>query len=249
MKKLITILLAIVMTISCSFSVFAAENNEMEYSEVEKLINNAEAIAEKQNIDLNQDQAYLKKVINLEEGVTLTIELYDLDENEEISDVITEAKAASAENGDTISVPSGSMETMDYIPYRTIYKNYGNRYFTTKYTYGYPSGSVTILTENHYSIGDYGLKARKGVCVCKHEGIFSDKKARWDITDRTATAVGNDINIEGLVEYTVGGAGGFSSGPRHMKLDTRVRLDKLDKANKRAQVTEHAYFSRTKTLL
>lgn len=78
MKKLITILLAIVMTISCSFSVFAAENNEMEYSEVEKLINNAEAIAEKQNIDLNQDQAYLKKVINLEEGVILTIELYDL---------------------------------------------------------------------------------------------------------------------------------------------------------------------------
>ena len=135
MKKLITILLAIVMTISCSFSVFAAENNEMEYSEVEKLINNAEAIAEKQNIDLNQDQAYLKKVINLEEGVTLTIELYDLDENEEISDVITEAKAASAENGDTISVPSGSMETVDYIPYRTIYKNYGNRYFTAKYTY------------------------------------------------------------------------------------------------------------------
>jgi len=26
-------------------------------------------------------------------------------------------------------------------------------------------------------------------------------------------------------------------------------LSKLDKANKRAQVTEHAYFSRTKTLL
>lgn len=252
MKKVINLvivlLLTICMTVVSSVSVFAEENTHTEEVDVETLIAEAERIAEEENISLRQNEAYIKESVQLDDDVTLTIELYDLEEGEQIEDVLLAATSSTGE-GDYIGVPSGSMETVDYIPYRTVYKDYGNRYFTAKYTFGYPTGSVTILTENHYSIGDYGLKARYGVTTPSHIGTFSGFKARWDITDGTATTVGSDINIEGLIEYQIGSNSGASKGPRHMKLDTRVRLDKLDKSGKRAQVTEHAYFSRTKTVI
>ena len=57
--------------------------------------------------------------------------------------------------------------------------------------------------------------------------------------------IGEDINIVGLIEYQIGTGIGISKGERHMKLDTRIKLEKLETKAQRAEITEHAYFSRT----
>lgn len=254
MKKivnlLITLLIVMSMLFTVSVNVFAEENNYNEVSDIETLIEEAESIAEREDVKLQENDAYIKESFDLEEGGTLTIEMYDLEEGETINDIIAATPLPTAvSDGDYISVPSGSMQTVDHIIYRTKYKDYGNRYFTAKYTFGYPTGSVTILTENHYSIDDYGLKTRYGVTVPSHEGTFSGFKSRWDITDNSASMPGHDINIVGLIEYQIGSGIGLSKGPRHMKLDTRVKLERLETKARRAEITEHAYFSRTKTAI
>ena len=222
----------------------ATENAKHEYFDL--ILEQAENVAKNHNFYLNSKDKFKRNVFSLDKNVSLTVELGDFEED---NSNVTNIERAATSGGDYIGVPSGSLEKVDYIPYRTIYKNYGNRYFTSTYTFAYPSGWVKIITENHYNISDSGLKARYGVTSYTYEGGLDGFKTNWEITDGSATSEGTDINIVGMVEYIIVGPLGTSKGPRHLRLDTRVRLDHLDKANKRAKITEHAYFYRTKTIV
>lgn len=142
----------------------------------------------------------------------------------------------------------GDLVTADHIIYRTVYKKYGNRMFTAKYTFGHVGGTITNITENHYTISEKGLKSRSGKIDYSVTGFYSDISSSVKVTDSVAASVGADINTLGTVRYFKTSPVGGIHGPLYLKLDTRVKLMQLDKKNNRAKVQEHCYIIRTKEI-
>lgn len=189
--------------------------------------------------ELEANEKYKREIIKLDNNQTATLEMFDLTENEtldlnEISSTNIKATTRGA------SGATGLKKTDHKVVRSSFFKKNGNRYFTAKYTVGYLRGSITLIVENHYSIGSYGLKERYGNVSVRYEAIsggFSIDEKGKKITDSSAKKNGEDINLAGWVTFSLTGLA--SSGQNTMEFDTRVKL--VSKSKTGAKVTEHFY--------
>ena len=220
----------------------STENALLEY---EKLAMNE--VADKINEtapSLDTNQAYREMSYSLDNGATVDLKMYDLAEGEVVNDL---DKSETVDN--TLSTSAiMPVVTTDHIVYRTKEKAYGDRYFTSEYTYGFPTGTgkVTLRTENHYTISSSGLEARYGSNSKDYVGNVTNISSSWSITDRYAETPGStDINVLGTLKYDRNTPLGLIRGPYYLKLDTRVGFVSINKTKKVATVKEHVYILRT----
>lgn len=193
---------------------------------IQSVIAESVEAVEKENIILNENTVAIKKEIELSDGNYVIYEGYDLPE------------------GTRISTYAEALSTTDHVVVRELYKDYGNRYFTASYTTGFMRGSIKLTVVHKYTIGDFGLKVRSSKCSATYKfesigGSFTINYCKPVVTDSTAKSNGDDINVEGRLNFSLSGTA--SKGPYNKILDTRVKLIKLDKTNKQAKVKEHFY--------
>ena len=125
----------------------------------------------------------------------------------------------------------------------TIWKKYGNRYFTAKKTVLSGIGGAVIKLENHYKVSSNGLDERYGdpyVSFNFSAGITGNITAASPIiSDKTARTPGkSDINMYARFPYqytaNVGGAGATSGGT--FKLSTTVKYVAKNASEKKIKV-------------
>ena len=141
-----------------------------------------------------------------------------------------------------------ALSPMQYIPTvmpmeangETVWKDYGNRYFTAKATVTTTAGSAWVSLENHYTLSENGIDERYGVASA--EGLTNvGKEVKMDvlgsyITDSSARTVGtSDVNM--YAEYCVKSL--FAGQPqieKSVKLETAVGYVSHNKTTKQIQV-------------
>lgn len=197
-----------------------AEYNDIVINEAMHKLNN-------NNVSLDVDQDYIKKIFELPSGGEVEIVLKDETEDSLLSSVkktvIPNAYAATG---------SGT----DY----EGYKNYGNRKYTARLkVYGGPGSTFYFYEINHYKISKNGLTVRSAADDFKNSLYVEHKKSSSKIEDKTAEKEGYDIDTIGRVKYeykvvTIG-----SGVTENARLRATVKLVKLDKKNKRAKVKQH----------
>ncbi len=156
------------------------------------------------------------KTIDLGNGCEVTVELKegeDFTVLEKIRDAIFQP-AYAATNGET------------------MWKDYGNRYFTAKVTTVLGAGTCTMSLENHYNLSSSGITERYGVSDAVGLSATTKITAREPvITDRTATTPGSsDVNM--YCKYDVESA--TTSG--NYRLNTTVGYLQKDSTGKRIKV-------------
>lgn len=152
-------------------------------------------------------KAYGRQVIKLINGCTLTIEFEEGEDcdTEVLKRVIPHMIMPMASNGET------------------MWKNYGNRYFTAKATVNVGLGAGSVMLENHYILSDQGIDENYGVAsVFEPNTTCSITEKGIVITDRSARSVGSsDVNMHANFKV-VYKAGGATTTEQNVKLSTSV---------------------------
>lgn len=186
------------------------ENAELSLSEESAVLALAEGLAEVEKKEIKMIPAgggreYCRQVYELENGYRLIMEFEDGEEG-------LKSLIASGE------VPSlRPMATSG----ETLWKGYGNRYFTAKASVAMPSGSASVSLENHYVLSKNGIDENYGV---QSSNVSTGSGATITamgvtITDASARTVGaSDVNMYG--KYKVKYLTGFS--------DTKEVITKLE---------------------
>ena len=122
------------------------ENAELSLSEESAVLALAEGLAEVEKKEIKMIPAgggreYCRQVYELENGYQLIMEFEDGEEG--LKSLIASGEAPSLRPMAT----SGE----------TLWKGYGNRYFTAKVTIVTTAGSVSISLENHYILSKNGI--------------------------------------------------------------------------------------------
>lgn len=122
----------------------------------------------------------------------------------------------------------------------TMWKSYGNRYFTAKKTVLSGIGGAVIKLENHYKVSANGLDERYGDAYVEFSfsaGITGNISANNPvISDSSARTPGkSNINMYARYPYHFDGQGIAASGGTY-KMTTAVDYLKKDSTNKRIQV-------------
>lgn len=125
----------------------------------------------------------------------------------------------------------------------TMWKKYGNRYFTAKKTVLNGIGGAVIKLENHYKVSGKGLDERYGdAYVSEHFSVGikgSISAGNVVISDKTARTPGkSDINMYARFPYEysadVGGVGAKTGGT--IKMNTTVKYLAKNSAEKKIKV-------------
>lgn len=122
----------------------------------------------------------------------------------------------------------------------TVWKDYGNRYFTAKAAVTTTAGSAWVSLENHYTLSANGIDERYGNAnaegISKGERIVEIDPIGVYITDRSARTEGSsDVNM--YAEYCVKSL--FAGQPqieKSVKLETAVGYVSHNKTTKQIQV-------------
>ncbi|MGN0720682.1 MAG: hypothetical protein ACI4LZ_01860 [Anaerovoracaceae bacterium] len=193
-KKLIAVMLVCIMIPSTAFAEAVCEgeieSEETAGEEVAEILSYALNKYMKDDPDIQMKQVgpgieYCRKVYELENNCQFIMEFEDGEEGTEsfIGNCRIPVALHMAANGET------------------MWKDYGNRYFTAKATVTTAAGSVYVILENHYTLSESGIDERYG--VAKGEGFTSaENKVNvivldTNITDSSARTVGkSDVNIE-----------------------------------------------------
>lgn len=222
MKKLFKVLIAVTMVCAmiptAAFAETISEGNlgdveteiyitEMMEAALEEYAANPQEI---QMISVGNGAEYCCQVYELENGCQLIMEFEDGEEgaNRFMESARTPLAMPRAANGET------------------VWKDYGNRYFTAKATVTTSAGSGSISLENHYTLSENGIDERYG--IAKGEGTTaSGRKVIIDvigtfITDSSARTLGaSDVNM--YAEYDVKSLfGGQTSLEKTVQLATTV---------------------------
>ena len=165
------------------------ENAEFSLSEEAAVLALAEGLGEVEKKEIKMIPAgggreYCRQVYELENGYRLIMEFEDGEEG-------LKSLIASGE------VPSlRPMATSG----ETLWKGYGNRYFTAKASVAMPSGSASVSLENHYVLSKNGIDENYGV---QSSNVSTGSGATITamgvtITDASARTVGaSDVNMYG----------------------------------------------------
>ena len=146
-----------------------------------------------------------RQIFELPNGCTLTMEFEE---------------GVDAGAGDSIHIMSSTIKPMASNG-ETMWKNYGNRYFTAKATVNVGLGSGSISLENHYILSAMGIDENYGVTGGEPAGSLVPVRVTsngYRITDRTARTIGaSDVNME--ADFTIQNSDGYIN---NMTLSTSV---------------------------
>ena len=122
----------------------------------------------------------------------------------------------------------------------TVWKDYGNRYFTAKAAVTTTAGSAWVSLENHYTLSANGIDERYGVASA--EGLTNvGKEVKMDvlgsyITDSSARTVGtSDVNMYAEYLMTMMSSS-VGATEKRIKLDPAVGYVAHNKTTKQIQV-------------
>lgn len=135
-------------------------------------------------IPIDGDTEYCRQRYTLDDGTTLIMEFMDRKEDADLHSPMEQLSSIMpmAANGET------------------VWKDYGNRYFTAKATVTTTAGSGWVSLENHYTLSADGIDERYGVANAEGS-INAGKEVKMNvlgsyITDSAARTVGaSDVNI------------------------------------------------------
>lgn len=195
----------------------------------EEKMNDADSVIEDADIDVdaimeNGSNGYGMIKLDIEDHSEVMLEFEDKAEPS-ISDVIKNA----------VIIPSYAATNGE-----TMWKSYGNRYFTAKKTVLSGIGGAIIKLENHYKVSSKGLDERYGdsyVSFHFSAGITGSISADEPIiSDQSARTPGkSNINLYARYPYHYDGEGVAASGGNY-KMSTAVDYLKKDATNKRIKV-------------
>ncbi len=122
----------------------------------------------------------------------------------------------------------------------TLWKNYGNRYFTAKATVLSGIGGSTLILENHYKVSSNGLDERYGdayVSTSFSAGVTgSVTPSSPIISDASARTPGkSNINLYARYQYNYTSLG-YATSAGYYKIATAVDYVQKDATNKRIKV-------------
>ena len=93
----------------------------------------------------------------------------------------------------------------------TMWKDYGNRYFTAKATVNVGLGAGSVSLENHYILSVQGIDENYGVTIAEPSGSLVPVRLTsngYIITYRTARTIGtSDVNME--ADFTIQNSDGY----------------------------------------
>lgn len=118
------------------------------------------------------------------------------------------------------------------------WKDYGNRYFTAKYTRCIGPGYCIIKTENHYKVGSSGITERYGDSwIADSTSIFTNVSGPTDkITKKSATSAGSYAHMKTSLRVTMSVEGVVRT--YDIAERTGIKYIKKDSSKKRIKV-EH----------
>lgn len=178
-----------------------------------------------EGIEMPEDKLYFKKDYILDNGEMLTVEMYDIAEDE--NDIST----------------CGTIEGHEV--HFNGYKKYGDRkYMAVLYVGSLADGKLVLETTNKYTISSSGLTTRapfvQAYTTSPTLYVWGNPYAK--VTDSSAPKVGHDINVEGYAKAVVEDGYSVPTGTVYtLKADVRVKLEALDKTNKKGKVKQHVY--------
>lgn len=112
----------------------------------------------------------------------------------------------------------------------TLWKAYGNRYFTAEYSRSIGSGKVVMRTENHYNLSSTGITERYGnTRVQSITGNATVSSIKNSIQQKTATKAGNS-NVRMLTQYNV------NTKSSSYTFQERTQIDYLAKDTKNKKI-------------
>ena len=167
---------------------------------------------------------YCRQVYELKSGDELIMEFTDCKEDETALSPMQRIPAVmpTATNGET------------------VWKDYGNRYFTAKAAVTTTAGSAWVSLENHYTLSANGIDERYGVASA--EGLTNvGKEVKMDvlgsyITDSSARTVGtSDVNMYAEYLMTMMSSS-VGATEKRIKLETAVGYVAHNKTTKQIQV-------------
>jgi hypothetical protein len=230
------------------------ENNELSLKETNTKINNTspdviaeyKVLAVKEMISTLQDtppvyintgneREVITTVEELIPGVNLKSTFIDEPETNIASNILNDISNIFIEKAYAITSGSASLS-----------KKYGNRQYTATYEIVFFSNNAgtglrpgKICLVSHYNISDKGLVLKSadvtGTSMWAYGDITADKPVLSDKKAEKAVS-----NIDCWCQYKISiSQGGYQLYSGYVKLINYVRLDKLDKKNKTANLTQH----------
>lgn len=168
-------------------------------------------------------------VLSLEDGQEYKYESYDLGDGCEL---IVELE-------DRAEDFAGNLNARDTSGSNTLWKGYGNRYFTASAKVAFSLGSATLKLRNHYTLSSKGIDERYGVesfIVSTENGSASATEPV--ITDATARTVGSsDVNMECQFTLKYSEASGFSMKKQYV-MESKVGFVDIDKTGEQVKVKQ-----------
>lgn len=236
MKKVFCIwMTAVMVCMMIPSAAFAASNSEAMIDEtkveqditkalVQALEEYADQSEEIQMMPIGNGAEYCRQVYELKSGDELIMEFTDCKEDETALSPMQHIPAVmpTATNGET------------------VWKDYGNRYFTAKATVTTAAGSGWVSLENHYTLSANGIDERYGVASA--EGLTNvGKEVKMDvlgsyITDSSARTIGaSDVNMYAEYLMTMMSSS-VGATEKRIKLETAVGYVAHNKTTKQIQI-------------
>lgn len=220
----IAVITMIVALVSTSITTFAGtadgyQNNGLSVTDElaseqfmsEKIDEAVEVLQEKQP-QLPVGKEYVAYEYNLSGSCSVEVELQDKEEN------------LSGGGGIRLMATSGSS---------SVWKGYGNRYFTATAKVKCGTKSVTFSLENHYTLSAKGITERYGTAKVDGSTAVTLTKGNPVISKSTAGSVGSKTSI-----YCNFSCRAATTATQKYKLNTSVKYLSIDKTGKRLNVQQ-----------
>jgi hypothetical protein len=185
-----------------------------------------EALEAIEDIDVALDEtknghAYQNEVVDIGDGCKVVVEFEEMAEEtllEKIGNLFTIESFASQ---------SGSS---------SLWKGYGNRYFTAHAYFYYLVASAVLSLENHYNLSANGIKERYGTPYVQDSGLMNASVSTCTVADKAATKPGTDVDMLATYKVTYGYSPVIWS--KTYVIASKVKYVAIDKREKEIHVTQ-----------
>lgn len=174
----------------------------------EKIMLANEKLAEVNISEVDLADGYEERIIDLGDDSYVRITLTDVEEGNNIG-IAIEPAASTA-------------------PSTTLWKDYGNRKFTSKYEISILGTKYTMSLCNHYTLSQSGIVVRYGESSLYKNSNPLYEKGAVNILQKSA-GVGKSVTISCKYDVTVG---------KVYKMNNNVKCVQIDKTNERVKVTQ-----------
>jgi len=236
MKKIFCIWMTAVMVCVMIPSVaFAASSSEVVIDEAKGEPDIAKTLV--QALEEYADQSEDIQMMPIGNGAEYCRQVYELKNGDELIMEFTDCKEDETALSPMQHIPAVMPMAVNG---ETVWKDYGNRYFTAKATVTTTAGSGWVSLENHYTLSANGIDERYGVASA--EGLTNvEKEVKMDvlgsyITDSSARTVGtSDVNMYAEYLMTMMSSS-VGATEKRIKLETAVGYVAHNKTTKQIQV-------------